>query len=555
MPLRAAVDWQERGRLIMRFLRRPQIDSRPASLLAGLWILATCNFTFWPMAFKSFEGWTPAFVGFALSISFLILSLFVAVSAKYLFRPLASFLILVAAGASYFTDTFGTIVNQQMIDSAMTTNAREAGALISTRFLTHFAFFGLLPVGLLWWVRVRHEPIAAKVRGNLKLIVPMLLATGILVYWHIGSFIVTLRQDRLTMQTLNPVAPLSGAWKYGRSLIVTSTREMTPLGTDAQRGPVIAASTRPVVTVLVTGETARAMNFSLNGYDRKTNPELETLDIVNFPNVTSCGTDTATSVPCMYSVYGRANYDHADIRRTEGLLDVLKHAGVEAHWWDNNTGSKGAADRVNYVPLMDTEDPVLCPENECRDEIFLKRLEEKLATTETDTVIVLHQIGSHGPSYYRRYSDSQRLFTPDCRTPDLPKCSLEEVRNAYDNTIVATDAFLASVIRILDRHGSDLDTALLYVSDHGESLGENGLFLHGAPYAFAPKEQTHVPMIAWFSKGFADLYGLDRACLAKNAPKPYSHDNWFHTTLGLFDIRTSVYKPELDILRPCRAKG
>jgi lipid A ethanolaminephosphotransferase len=257
----------------------------------------------------------------------------------------------------------------------------------------------------------------------------------------------------------------------------------------------------------------------------------------------------------MFSVYGRANYSASKIRSTESLLDVLKHAGISAMWWDNNTGSKGVADRVEYVPLMDTRDRVICPGNECRDEIFLERLDRQLTETRDDTVIVLHQIGSHGPAYYRRYSDAQRLFTPDCRTTDLPKCSPDEVRNAYDNSIVATDAFLASVIRLLEKHGAALNTAMLYVSDHGESLGENGLFLHGAPYAFAPREQTHVPMVAWFSDNYRAAFGLDRACLAQRAANAYSHDNWFHTTLGLFDVRTSVYKPDLDMFRPCRAKG
>ncbi len=539
----------------MTGFRRPEIGSRLASILVGVWMLATCNFTFWPMAYKALDGWSSAFIGFALSISFLIICLLITLSVKYLFRPLATLFILVAAGASYFTDTFGTIINEQMIDSAMTTNAREAGALMSARFLTHFAFYGLLPVVLLWWVRIRHEPMGQKVRGNLKILVPLLVLTGVMVYAHIGTYIVTIRSNNLLMQTLNPVAPISAAWNYGKSFYITNTTEMKTLGTDAKRGPVISASPRPVVTVLVTGETARAMNFSLNGYERKTNPELEKLDIINYPNVTSCGTDTATSVPCMYSVYGRANYSESDIRSTEGLLDVLKYAGIDGHWWDNNTGSKGAADRITYTPLMDSKDPVLCPENECRDEIFLQKLDDELATTKKDTVIVLHQIGSHGPSYFRRYNDSQRVFKPDCRTSDLPKCSLEEVRNAYDNSILATDAFLASVIKTLEKHGTDLNTAMLYVSDHGESLGENGLFLHGAPYAFAPKEQTHVPMIAWFSKGFGELYGLDRACLAQKAANPYSHDNWFHTTLGLFDIQTKVYNPALDITKECRAKG
>lgn len=536
-------------------LARPEIGSRTAALLAGLWILATCNWTFWPLVGESFGGWNAASITFGLSISLLLLTLFVAISAKYIFKPLAILLILTAAAASYFTDTFGTIINEQMIDSAMTTNQREAGALISARFVTHLLLYGLLPVVLLVWVRLRHEPFGLKVRNNVRLIVPMLLATGLMVYFQIGAYIVTIRGSNLMMQTLNPVAPLAAAYNYAHTQLTTANLVVAPLGTDAKRGPMLATARKPVVTVLVAGETARGMNFGLNGYGRDTNPRLKALDIINYPDVTSCGTDTATSLPCMFSVYPTRDYSEAKAKSTENLLDVFGHAGVSALWWDNNTGSKGIADRASYVPLMDSKDPLLCPDGECRDEIFLKKLDETLASVKKDTVIVLHQIGSHGPAYYRRYPEERRVFTPDCRTTDLPKCSLDEVRNAYDNSIVQTDYFLASVIELLARHDAALSSAMLYASDHGESLGENGIFLHGAPYAFAPKEQTHVPMITWFSPSYRQLAGLDMTCLAKQASKSYSHDNWFHTALGLMNIQTSVYRPELDLLTGCRAKG
>lgn len=538
----------------MRF-GRPEIGSRTAAMLTGLWILATCNNTFWPLVLKSFGGWNTASITFGLSIALLILTFFVAISAKYVFKPLAILCLLTAGAASYFTDTFGTIINEQMIDSAVTTNQREAGALISARFLIHLGIFAILPVLLLIWVRLRHERFSLKLRNNSKLIAPMLLATGAMVYFNIGSYIVTIRGNNMLMQTLNPVAPLSAAYNYAHTQLTTANVVVAPLGTDAKRGPVFAAATKPVVTVLVAGETARAMNFSLNGYTRETNPRLKTLDIVNYPNVTSCGTDTATSLPCMFSVYPISEYTETKAKSTENLLDVFRYAGIDAMWWDNNTGSKGVADRSHYVPLMDSKDPAICPNGECRDEIFLKRLEQTLAGVKKDTVIVLHQIGSHGPAYYRRYPEERRLFKPDCQTTDLPKCSLEEVRNAYDNSIVETDSFLAAVIEILKRNDDRLSSAFLYASDHGESLGENGLFLHGAPYSFAPKEQTHVPMISWFSPSYRSTTGLDMACLAKEASKPYSHDNWFHTALGMMNVETAVYEPQLDLLQPCRPKG
>ncbi len=534
---------------------RPEIGSRTAALLTGLFILATCNDTFWPMMRDGFGGWNAASITFGLSVSLLLLTFFVAISAKYVFKPLAILCLLTAGAASYFTDTFGTIINEQMIDSAMTTNQREAGALISARFLTHLALYAILPSLLLLWVRLRHETFGLKLRNNAKLIVPMLIATGIMVYFQLGAYIVTIRGNNLMMQTLNPVAPLSAAYNYAHTQLTTANVVVQPLGTDAKRGPMLSAETRPVVTILVAGETARGVNFSLNGYERETNPKLKGLDIINYPDLTSCGTDTATSLPCMFSVYPTSDYSETKAKSTENLLDVFRHAGVDALWWDNNTGSKGIADRGTYVPLMDSKDPVICPDGECRDEIFLKKLEETLSGITRDTVIVLHQIGSHGPAYYRRYAEENRVFKPDCRTPDLPKCSLEEVRNAYDNSILQTDAFLASVIGLLKQHDDRFASAFLYASDHGESLGENGIFLHGAPYAFAPKEQTHVPMISWFSPSYRQMAGLDMACLAKEASKPYSHDNWFHTALGMMNIETTVYQPELDLLQACRAKG
>lgn len=535
--------------------RRPQIGSRTASALVALWIMGLCNQTFWPMAYKAFGGFTAGFFTFGLSITLLLTALIISLSVKYAFKPFAAFLILVSAVASYFTDTFGTIINEQMIDSAMTTNAREAGALISGRYVLHVVLYGVLPVLLLFWVRVRHETLGRKTIGNLKLLVPMLALTGIMVWLYLGTYIVTIRaNDRMT-QTLNPAAPLSAAWNYGVSSFTTANVVAAPIGQDARKGPVISAAAKPVVTVIVAGETARAMNFSLNGYARKTNPQLEKLDIVNFPNVTSCGTDTATSLPCMFSQFRRVDYSQAKGKAFEGLLDVFRYAGISSVWYDNNTGSKGVADRVSYVPLMDSKDPALCPDNECRDDIFLKPLREELQKTRENKVIVLHQIGSHGPAYYRRYPKELATFQPDCRSTDLPKCSLDEVRNAYDNTILATDDFLAKVIALLAEQDGTLSTALIYMSDHGESLGENGIYLHGAPYDFAPDFQTHVPMISWFSPSYSALMGLDRACLAKLPANAYSHDNLFHTALGMMNVQTSVYDAGLDIFRSCRLKG
>ena len=98
----------------------------------------------------------------------------------------------------------------------------------------------------------------------------------------------------------------------------------------------------------------------------------------------------------------------------------------------------------------------------------------------------------------------------------------------------------------------DIDTAMLYFSDHGESLGENNMYLHGAPYFMAPEEQTRVPMMAWLSEGFTDRFGIDRNCLLARRDQSFSHDNIFHSVLGMLDVNTAVLNPGLDIFHACR---
>jgi lipid A ethanolaminephosphotransferase len=302
--------------------------------------------------------------------------------------------------------------------------------------------------------------------------------------------------------------------------------------------------------VIVAGETARAANWSLGDYGRETNPELSQRDIVYYPNATSCGTATATSLPCMFSPLTRADFSYEGGIGTENLVDVLSHAGFQVEWWDNNTGHKDIATRIPSRIMTAEDGPEFCLP-ECIDGVFLKSLQDKADTITEDTVIVLHQIGSHGPSYWLRYPADREIFAPACKTPELTDCTSEEITNAYDNTIAYTDYFLSQVIDLLD--ASDRVTpAMFYVSDHGESLGEGGLYLHGTPYFMAPEDQTHVPMLIWMSKPFRDSLALDRDCMAKSAADPVSHDNMFSTVLGMLDVTTTAKDTTLDLAGACR---
>jgi lipid A ethanolaminephosphotransferase len=308
----------------------------------------------------------------------------------------------------------------------------------------------------------------------------------------------------------------------------------------------VSNAARSRVLVLVIGETARAANFSLLGYPRETNPELAKADIVAFSDVTSCGTSTEVSVPCMFSPYGREHYDERRIRNSEGLLDVLARAGYAVKWLDNQSGCK----RVCKGAGVEFEKT--CKAGECHDEILVRRLSDELSHVEGNTVFVLHMMGNHGPAYFRRYPAEFRRFLPDCETAELRDCTREQVVNAYDNAILYTDHVLASVITTLKDDPYRIDSAMIYVSDHGESLGEHGLYLHGIPYSIAPELQTHVPMLVWVSRQMSATGDVDVSCLRGKAHDALSHDNLFHSVLGLMDVSTAAYLPARDIFDGCR---
>jgi len=255
----------------------------------------------------------------------------------------------------------------------------------------------------------------------------------------------------------------------------------------------------------------------------------------------------------MFSPLTRDQYSYEGGLANENLLDVLVHAGFAVEWWDNNTGHKDVAARVPSRMMTAADGAEFC-QPECIDGVFLKHLEEKAATITGNTVIVLHQIGSHGPSYWLRYPSEQERFAPACQTPDLTECSSEEIVNAYDNTIAYTDRFLSQVIDLLDSHDRVIP-AMFYVSDHGESLGEGGLYLHGTPYFMAPDDQTHVPMVVWMSDRFRDTLALDKACLTTAKGDDVSHDNMFSTVLGMLDVSTTARDPALDLAGACRKDG
>jgi len=531
-------------------LWRPELGSVTVSILTALYLLALTNWSFWSKGWSYLEGRPTTFASIALGVACLYIALCVAVSVKYVMKPIFIALILISAAGAWFMDRFGVVIDIEMIRNAAETNSAEASHLITLGFVLHMLAYGVLPSLLLVWVKVRHRTFFGKVRGNLAVIVPALVVALVAGLSHARVYAAAVRAHHDWFESLNPFVPVVTAVQFAIGQSGDVNVVAAPIGEDAHVSDTPVGQRKPRLLIVVAGETARADNFSLGGYERDTNPELAKKDILYFPDTTSCGTATAVSLPCMFSVYTRSEYTHHKGLATQSLLGVLSHAGIHVEWWDNNTGDKGIARLLKVNSLIKNGNPAYCSGGECQDQVLIDALDGWIGSVDRDTVLVLHQIGSHGPAYYLRYPEAFRRFQPECRSAEFSNCTKEEIVNAYDNTIAYTDHILASVIDRLQKQEDRLDVSMLYMSDHGESLGELGLYLHGAPYMIAPRQQTHVPFVLWLGKDEKAAYSA--ACLEGKTKEPQSHDNLFHTVLGMMRVDTKVRDPSLDIVSGCR---
>lgn len=539
----------------MKF-KRPVVGSTVLSVIVAAYVLFLNNSTFWSKISGHFAGHPAMLAILGLAVLLLYIVFLVAFSAPYVIKPVLIAAVMISGGVAYFTDTFGTILDRDMIQNIAQTTGPESSHLITTEFLLHLFFFGVLPSLLIVWVRIDHKPFWQKVRTNTALCLGLVVVAVALIGSNFRTYIPFWQHERKeTMVYLNPAMALVSSIDYGIHQFKDANIVAKPYGEDARQGPKLASVGKKRLLVLVVGETARAQNFSLNGYRRDTNPELAERSVIAFTNVTSCGTATAVSMPCMFSHLGRENYSKRAALSSENLVDVLKHAGLTIEWWENNTGTKNIADRIPTTMIAASPDPKLCSGGECLDQVLVDKLAARLDHPDGNAVLILHTMGSHGPAYYQRYPADFERFKPACHSAELADCSPEELTNVYDNSILYTDHILASIIDVLKKHGGDYASAMYYMSDHGESLGENGLYLHGAPYMFAPDTQKRIPFIAWLSDDFAAANGVDLACLRAKTGDVFSHDNMFDTVLGMMDVETKVYDIKRDAFASCRGSA
>ena len=542
---------------------------RWAAVWLAVWCALLVNQTLWRRLGKLpdfADAWGVQRVGFGLFIA----------AATYLWLMLWSWpgvrrwvwglTIVIAALAQYYMLHYGVVMDMGMIRNVLATNPSEGLALLTPSMALHLLLYAGIP--LLWlfacvrWPRVPVRQTwwrnAVAVLGAVAL-----LAGSVLVQFK--ELAPLMRNHKELRYMVNPMAAIVSTLQVALDPILNKKLPFVDISAGAALGPTYtAASTqaKPPLLVLVVGETARADRFSLNGYARPTNPELQARGVISWKRAYSCGTNTLASVPCMFSSLGKSEYEgrNADYG---SLMDVLQAAGLGVDWVDNQSGCKEVCDRIpnTYASAVATPEAVqqwCASDGECLDQLMLGVLDARMAAMppaarDKGVVLALHQMGSHGPAYYKRSSPENKKFLPECTTNVTSKCAQADLDNVYDNSMVETDQFLAKLIDWLQTKQADYAPALLYVSDHGESLGENGLYLHGLPYAVAPDVQKHVPWVLWPGALPARTH-TDEACLRGTVNKVYTHDNYFHTVLGLLDVQSPTYKVGLDMMAPCRPR-
>ncbi|HSI60047.1 MAG TPA: phosphoethanolamine--lipid A transferase [Ideonella sp.] len=527
------------------------------------WIGTVCNLALWRALARTDDlgGGQGVLLGLALAvmITSALAGLLGLLAWRSTLKPALTLLLLAAAFGAYFMLSYGVVIDATMITNVLQTDPRETRDLLNGRLVTHVLLLAVLPAALVWRWPVRRLRWGRQLAHNTLLLLASLAVLVLVLLASFQPLSSTMRNHKQLRYLINPLNSLYALGQVAAAPLQRGSTPLQALGTDARLGPSYTAQRKPPLLVLVLGETGRAGNFGINGYARPTTPELAREQIATLSNAWSCGTSTAASVPCMFSGLTRTEYIH-DNHNAENLLDVIQRAGLAVLWLDNQAGCKGVCERVPHASTLSLQDPQLCGEGECLDEIMLRGLDERIAALPAErrakgVVIVMHQMGSHGPAYFKRSPPAYKRFMPECASNALQDCSREQVVNAYDNTIAYTDHFLAATIAWLKASQDRAETAMLYVADHGESLGENNLYLHGLPYALAPDVQKHVPWIAWFSPGFEQRRQLSAACLQSQRDQRVSHDNYVHSVLGLLDIQTSVRKPALDLYSRCMAGG
>lgn len=472
------------------------------------------------------------FLIFAIVFILVFASIFCILFVPFLLKPIIIILILASGISAYFMQAYGVIIDKNMLLNVLHTDTKEAFSYFSTGLVFWIIITTILPCVYVAFVKINYGSFKNELKLRAKIISFSIVAIAIIFSLTSKIFIPFFREHSNLRTALLPYYPIYSAIKLAKS-ITQKPLPFTYVADDA-----VLADNKKKILVLIVGETQRSRNYSLNGYTKNdTNKFTKQKGVVSFTNFYSCGTATETSVPCLFSDLKRENFSNREAKARENLVDIINKLGIKTYFFGNNSGGcKGVCDNLDQNHTSDHR-------AEGFDEVIFDEAKKVIKDANSTTFIVLHLQGSHGPIYYKGYPSKFKEFTPTCDTAELNKCTPEEIANTYDNTILYEDYLQSELINALEARKDEFEVTMFFFSDHGESLGENGIYLHGLPYSIAPDEQKHIPAIIFSS----DSELLKRLKTRKD--ESLSHDFIFSSVLGYFGIKTKAYEPEFDIFR------
>ncbi|WP_414632352.1 phosphoethanolamine transferase, partial [Acinetobacter sp. UBA6526] len=395
--------------MLLQKLKIRPISLLTFNLLLAIWLGVFLNIAFYEKL-QSLTPYTGIKAGLFVAASVLVVValynfIFQLFNWKWTAKPIAIALVFIGGFASYAVSTLGVLITSDQVQNLMQTDMAEARDTWSWHLVVWTLGMTVLPIIAILMVKLKSEPIVGQLLKKVIASVVSLAMVGGLLFVFYVDFAAIFRENRDLKGMISPQNMIASFASYYKKKAPKENLPLVTYGEDATMQKT-DASKLPKLMVLVVGETARAENFSLNGYSKNTNPKLSKQDIINFSQVSSCGTATAVSVPCMFSGMPREDYDESLANHREGLLDIAKRAGYQVTWIDNNSGCKGTCDRVEEFKIPEPIQKKWCKDEECFDDILIDSLKAYLATIPKDDtrphLVVLHQMGSHGPAYYKR---------------------------------------------------------------------------------------------------------------------------------------------------------
>lgn len=492
-----------------------------SSLLFILFHYPFFKFVFNNVDYKSFTGVS---IIVSLVIAMLVANAF-ALFLIFFFSRLVGKILLVLffiinAVAVYFINTYSVIIDESMIGNVLNTNYSESSSFFSIKLVLYVVLLGILPSIFI----IKAKIITVTVKKFLVSISLTLLFLLTLAFANASNWLWIDKNSKT-------LGGLAMPWSYAVNIPLFYIHQFKKNEKEILLPDATIKDNQKSVVILVIGESARSENFSLYGYPKNTNPLLSKTPNVSHFNATSDATYTTAGVK---SIVEHENTDEL----YEILPNYLYRNNVDVIWRTTNWGEPPVhiKNYQNREALMPN-----CKGDDCDyDGILLSGLKEQiLASKKNKILIVLHTSTSHGPTYSKKYPAKFEIFKPVCNSVELGNCSHTELVNAYDNTIVYTDYLLANVIEDL-KQLQEYKSAMIFVSDHGESLGENNLYMHGLPRSIAPKQQYEIPFIVWTS---------DNSARQMKPNKILTQNYVFHSVLNFLNIQSPIYKEQMNIFK------